>query len=64
MESRNTAQVDWVEMLDEYLDLQDEPLTATVSQHLSIEGQRAMRAYRDGLPRRERIVRHRRGRDD
>ena len=39
----------WTEVLDDF-DPQQGPLTATVREHLSIEGQSAMRRLRDHMP--------------
>ena len=41
----------WVEVLEEYLNSEQEALTASVREHLSIEGQSILRALRDELPR-------------
>jgi len=41
----------WVEALEKFLYPEHDQLTATVREHLSIEGQSAMRTLRDQLPR-------------
>lgn len=40
----------WVKALEEFLNPTQEPLASTMREHLSIEGQSAMRTYRDRLP--------------
>jgi hypothetical protein len=40
----------WSEILDEYLEPTQQHLTASVREHLSIEGQSAMRAIREAAP--------------
>ena len=41
----------WVQVLDEYLNPEQEALAASVREHLSIEGQSIMRTMRETLPR-------------
>lgn len=44
------TEVNWVEELEKFLNPEQEPLAATMREHLSIEGQSAMRTLRDMAP--------------
>ena len=51
MEPEEITAENWVDVLVEYLSPEQEMLTASVREHLSIEGQSILRSMRDELPR-------------
>lgn len=50
MEPEEITTDNWVVKLEEFLNPTQAPLTCSVREHLSIEGQSAMRTMRDQLP--------------
>lgn len=50
MEPEEVTTDNWVEKLAEFLNPEQAPLSCSVREHMSIEGQSAMRSLRDQLP--------------
>ena len=51
MKPEEITEENWVEKLEGFLLPNVDPLSASVREHLSIEGQSALRSMRDELPR-------------
>ncbi len=57
MEPEEITAENWVEKLEEYLNPTMDQLTATMREHLSLEGQSAMLTLRNRLPQYQLTVR-------